>query len=92
MSNIVQSQPSQTILIQVLIPSQTRSSHCPYCNTCGDNAESKATSLVKILTGDCQRGCIDQTTTQAYSWREDKKRTEEEFPLARVKDAKTFNF
>lgn len=41
-------------------------------STCGDKAEGKATSLVKILTGDCQRGCVDQTTTQACRRREDK--------------------
>ncbi len=35
-------------------------------STCGDNAEGKAASLVKVLAGDCQRGCVDQTTAQAY--------------------------
>lgn len=46
------------------------------CSTCGDNAESKAASLVKILTGDCQRGCVDKTTPQAYSSRETKKKVQ----------------
>lgn len=41
-------------------------------STCGDNAKGEATSLVKILTGDCQGGCIDQTTTQAYGKRKKK--------------------
>lgn len=61
------------------------------CSTCGDNAEGKAASLVKILTGDCQRGCVDQTTTQACSRREDKDKTEEALQLAHVKDAKNNN-
>lgn len=52
-------------------------------STCGDNAEGKAASLVKILTGDCQRGCVDQTTTQAYGGQgQGQGQTEEEFPLA----------
>lgn len=54
------------------------------CSTCGDNAESKAASLVKILTGDCQRGCVDKTTPQAYSRRETKQK---EPVLVQVKNA-----
>lgn len=54
-------------------------------STCGDNAEGKAASLVKILTGDCQRGCVDQTTTQAYGRREDKDRQKKN--LAHLKGA-----
>lgn len=34
-------------------------------STCGDNAKGKAASLVKILTGDCQGGGVDKSTTQA---------------------------
>lgn len=45
-------------------------------STCGDNAEGQAASLVKILTGDRQRGCVDQTATQACCRREDKNRQE----------------
>lgn len=48
------------------------------CSTCGDNAEGKAASLVKVLTGDCQRGCVDQTATQACRWKQDKRQNEEE--------------
>lgn len=55
------------------------------CSTCGDNAESKAAPLVKILTGDCQRGCVDKTTPQAYSRRETKQK--EHLGLVQVKNA-----
>lgn len=55
------------------------------CSTCGDNAESKAASLVKILTGDCQCGCVDKTTPQAYSRRETKQK--EHLRLVQVKNA-----
>lgn len=48
-------------------------------STCGDNAEGKAASLVKILTGDCQRGCVDKTATQAYVRREGKDRHKKNF-------------
>lgn len=39
-------------------------------NTCGDNAKGQATSLVKILTGDCQGGCINKPTTQTFEQKE----------------------
>ena len=48
-------------------------------STCGDNAEGQAASLVKVLTGDCQRGCVDETTTQACGRREDKDRQRKNF-------------
>lgn len=35
------------------------------CSTCCDNAEGEATSLVKVLAGDCQGGHVDQTAAQA---------------------------
>lgn len=34
-------------------------------STCGDNAQGEATSLVKVLAGDCQGGHVDQTAAQA---------------------------
>lgn len=35
------------------------------CTTCGDNAQGQTASLLKVLTCDCQGGCVDQTTAQA---------------------------
>lgn len=35
------------------------------CSTCGDDAQGKAASLVKVLAGDCEGGGVDQTTAQA---------------------------
>lgn len=35
------------------------------CATCCYNAQGQTTSLLKVLTCDCQGGCVDQTTAQA---------------------------
>lgn len=35
------------------------------CTTCCDNAQGQTASLLKVLTCDCQGGCVDQTTAQA---------------------------
>lgn len=44
-------------------------------STCGDDAQGEAASLVKILTGDCQSGRVDKTTTKAWRSTNNKRKT-----------------
>lgn len=44
------------------------------CTTCCDDAQGKTASLLKILAGDGQGGCVDQPTTQACRETEQKAR------------------
>lgn len=41
-------------------------------STCGHNAKGEAASFIKILTGNCQGGCKDKTTTQTCGKRKKK--------------------